>query len=174
MVSIVSCVNCGRKDATRTDDTFKCGTCGFEWDVAHEQKNAGYIRSALRRPPATPMGDIEIPSLQERMLQVMTPDELRQLAAAEEIDLGDAAKKAELIAVILQAREPDEAPDGESGVTHMTPTSDLLLGINSDTNLEALTIDELRALAAAEDIDLGSATKKAEIVAVITEVRAGR
>lgn len=54
------------------------------------------------------------------------------------------------------AIEPGEDEDGED---------------HEDDGLEQLTVDELKALASEEQIDLGGATKKADIIEAI---RAGR
>jgi len=44
------CINCNAPDVRRNGDTFTCGKCGYQWDVAHEQANAAFLASQGRQP----------------------------------------------------------------------------------------------------------------------------
>lgn len=48
------------------------------------------------------------------------------------------------------------------------------LDLDAGENLEKMKVEELKGLAAEEGVDLGNATKKAEIIAAILEARAGK
>ena len=130
-IEIVNCVNCGRRSGFRNGDDFRCDACGFEWDVAHEKKNATYIRSSLRREPAKTMAEMraeadereaarlrrqpsedpeapEVPSEDtpesDPLLEGMTVNDLVAMAEHEDIDLGEKTRKAEIIAAIVEGR----------------------------------------------------------------------
>lgn len=48
------CINCGKRAATRTLNTFECEACGYVWDVAFEHKMVHYL-AAQGRKPAEPV-----------------------------------------------------------------------------------------------------------------------
>lgn len=55
------CINCNSKrDVVRTGDNFKCDRCKFEWDVAHEQACAIYLRGQGREPATSVLAEAEV------------------------------------------------------------------------------------------------------------------
>lgn len=90
----------------------------------------------------------QTPSEKDGLDDLKVP-ELVALAGTEKVNLGEATKKADIIAVIRKARA--------------NPTAD---------GLDDLKVEDLTALADREVIDLGEATEKTDIIAAIRKARA--
>lgn len=101
------CINCNAPRVRRSGDTFTCATCGYTWDVAHEQANAAYLASQGRRPaaPTVPPAK-EPPPADARLVAALeqhTVPDLDLLAASAGVDFGDARLKDEKIAALARA-----------------------------------------------------------------------
>ncbi len=140
------CINCGRRAATRQGDTFTCERCHFEWDVAFEQANAAYLRTQ-GRTPAQPWAE------EQAAAAAVPPDvaALQDLATPVKFDGA------------LEVGEPLGEP---------LPEFDSTVEREADPAYEALTVDELKTLAAERGIDLTGHTRKAEIIAALQKADA--
>jgi hypothetical protein len=152
------CINCGRRAATRQNDTFTCGRCGFEWDVAFEQANAAYLR-AQGREPATAAGAVP--------LAAATADSTTQMLA----DLATPVRFEDLENPILEGVSPevilsDDLPAGTL-VGEGESLADRAAAI--EPAYDALTVEDLRALAEERGVDLAGRTRKADIIAALRE-----
>lgn len=99
------CINCGSNQVSRDGDNFACAQCGYGWDVAHEQASAAYLRAQGREPATSILVDPEEVTLgadqsSADKLDSMTVPELKDFATENGIELGEATKKADIIAVI--------------------------------------------------------------------------
>ncbi len=112
------CINCNSSKVARDGDTFVCATCGYTWDVAHEQANAAYLASQ-GRVPATAIAELQAssgldaalgldkeaqPSAQDRLIAALlkrTVTEIEDLADEAGVDLGEARLKDEKIAALV-------------------------------------------------------------------------
>ncbi|MFE5309706.1 hypothetical protein [Isoptericola sp. NPDC056605] len=66
----------------------------------------------------------------------------------------------------------DEVPDGVTVGDHLTDAPAPADSSDEPKSLDKLKVDELKALAAELDVDLGDTTKKADIVALIAAAQA--
>lgn len=91
-----------------------------------------------------------VPPLAEKPVEDMTRSELEKLAIeAIRVEMANASDD-DLRSTIIRFREKDDA---------------------GDSSLSKMKVDELKALAAKEEIDLGDATKKDDIIAAIELAR---
>jgi hypothetical protein len=137
------CINCGRSTATRQGDTFTCGRCGHSWDVAHELANAAFLRTQGRLP-ASPTGEES-----DGVPGVVSP--LEDLAQPVKFDV---------------------LPALEQSLGAPLPEFDPAVQRDAAPVYEALTVDELKVLAAERGIDLTGRTRKAEIIAALRDAEA--
>ncbi|MFA7386079.1 MAG: hypothetical protein WCZ87_00305 [Thiohalobacteraceae bacterium] len=62
------CINCGKRSATRTVNSFACEACGYVWDVAFEQRMAHYL-AAQGRKPAEPVPEPDASAAPETLVE---------------------------------------------------------------------------------------------------------
>lgn len=99
------CINCNSTLVSRDEDSFNCSRCRYEWDVMHEQNNRFYLLTQGRAPaaPAQEMTEKEVVETKNSFrseLNGMTVEDLRILAQDHGIDISDASRKADIIALI--------------------------------------------------------------------------
>jgi len=122
------CINCNKRAAVRTGDNFRCEVCGYQWDVAHEQANAAYLKAQGRRPAESVLSaqsgqpqtldqalglgagvSYETPEtaaaesdddLVNAVLWEMTVSDLEALAELHKVDLGGARRKEDKIRLL--------------------------------------------------------------------------
>lgn len=177
------CINCNAPTVKRTDDTFVCEKCGFEWDVAHEQTNAAYLRSQGREPAQPRGSEPSTADAPEADLMARLGIDLPSgSAAALNVDPGS-----EIPSGIEAIQPADEAEDFSGSLeTFPVKTSDYSLNarfegepanqdliIDTDTVLDWIeanqTVADLETLAEDHDVDLTGARRKADITERLLE-----
>lgn len=179
------CINCNGTDVTRTGDDFHCKSCGYDWDVAHEQANAAYLRSQ-GRVPAKPMAVVEkqaaldeqIAALQRQQRrieaaatgrwEVLEDDDLLVMADEQGVEVPEGTSRETLIGLLtaLEAGEwqdaPEPAAENDEGDADIASTP---LIINAETEFDDES-DESVELADNEWADDAEATPLGEFDAL--------
>ncbi len=145
------CINCGSSSVVRDGDDFTCDACHYQWDVAHEQANAAYLASQGRKP-AEPMPKTWI--------------------LGGEVELGNTTtlttQKSEVLWAdggLVDNKQPYLV--GETGTETLIPSDKpemVFTGVMDFVTFEAMKVEDLKALAAMQGIDLKGAVKKTDII----------
>lgn len=142
------CINCGSNQVKRTGDDFTCGKCGYQWDVAHEQASAAYL-ATQGRTPAISVLDVDGGTIGVAG-GVIVPG-VHYLVGKDGPELFIPGSPATIIPAADQGGADNEA------------------GVLDTSAWEGMTVQELKDFVTEHGIELGTASKKAEIITVILD-----
>lgn len=134
-----TCINCNRRTAVRSGDTFSCSRCGYEWDVAHEQANAAYLLGQGRKP-------------------ARVQDGAQVLDAA--LGLTDKVKSGTVSDLAGVPNETGGIAGAALEVINAPEDGEIAIDIDAITILDTLTVRELEELADTHGVDLSDARLK--------------
>jgi hypothetical protein len=152
------CINCNGQTVTRSGDEFTCETCGYRWDVAHEQANAAYLASQGRKPAQPADDQPPVASPDDGLLEQLGIEPVQEPAPdrVETRDVeSDATEGYHLFARV----------EGQPGADAVEIDLDVVLPFIDDHK----TIPDLEALAAAHGVDLSGAGRKAEKIEALLQ-----